>query len=164
MLPYHLNFPQEISLATFFGLSMTVIIIYSFSQNLRWRHNRFQTLMRCYRDIFNFSTFIFCEIDLLGTCYIHTGFQACSICRTAELEIPIPIFPHQCYKLHLKLLQKQMSKTLLQLNLKMWEFQTQKVKFLQLKPKKFICYQNISIFPKPTYIQSTCKCQHFVQN
>ena len=25
---------------------------------------------------------------------------------------------------------------------------------------KFICYHNILIFPKPTYPESTCKCQH----
>ena len=42
--------------------------------------------------IFNFRTFKTWEIDFLGTCYIHSGFQTCSICRTAELEIPVPIF------------------------------------------------------------------------
>ena len=44
------------------------------------------------RGIFNFLTLKIWEIDLLGTCYIHTDFQTHSICRTAELEIPIPIF------------------------------------------------------------------------
>ena len=44
------------------------------------------------RGIFNFLTLKIWEIDLLGTCYIHTDFQIHSICRTAELEIPIPIF------------------------------------------------------------------------
>ena len=32
------------------------------------------------------------EIDLLGSYYIHADFQTCSICVTAEVEIPIPIF------------------------------------------------------------------------
>ena len=44
------------------------------------------------RGICNFLTLKIWEIDLLGTCYIHTDFQTHSICRTAELEIPIPIF------------------------------------------------------------------------
>ena len=41
---------------------------------------------------FNFPTLKIWEIDLLGTYYIHANFQICSICRTAELEIRIPIF------------------------------------------------------------------------
>ena len=42
--------------------------------------------------MFNFPILKIWEIDLLGTCYINTGVQTCSICRTAELENPIPIF------------------------------------------------------------------------
>ena len=61
-------------------------------RSLRWRHNRFQTLTRCYRDIFNLPTLKIWEIDPLGTCYIHTNFRACSVFSTAELEIPIPTF------------------------------------------------------------------------
>ena len=45
-----------------------------------------------YGCIFNFLTFKIWEIDLLGTCNIHSEFETCSTCRTAELEIPIPIF------------------------------------------------------------------------
>ena len=60
--------------------------------NLRWHHNGFQTLTRCYGGIFNFLTSKIREIDLLGTCYIHAHFQTCRSCRTAELEVPIPIF------------------------------------------------------------------------
>ena len=83
--------------------------------NLRWCHFRFQTLMRCYGGIFNFLTLKIWEIDLLGTCYIYTNFQTCSICRTAEPEMPIPSWAflgithpvlHWCCKLHLKLPQK----------------------------------------------------------
>ena len=59
--------------------------------NLRWHPNRFQTLRRCYGGIFNFLTLKIWEIDLLGTCYIHADFQTSRICRTAELEVPIPI-------------------------------------------------------------------------
>ena len=59
---------------------------------LRWHHNRFQTLGRCYRDIFNFPTLKIWEIDPLGTFYIHPNYLTCSICRIAELEIPIPTF------------------------------------------------------------------------
>ena len=44
------------------------------------------------RGIFNFLTLKVWKIDLLGTCYIHTDFQTHSVCRTAELEIPISIF------------------------------------------------------------------------
>ena len=62
--------------------------------NLRWHHNRFQTLRRCYGGIFNFPTLNIWEIDLLGTCYIHVDFQTCRICRTAELEVSMPIFWH----------------------------------------------------------------------
>ena len=89
--------------------------------NLRWHHDRFPTLRRCYWGIFNFPTLRIWQIDLLGTCYIHANFQTCRICRTAELEVPTPFFCfflHYCYKLHLKLLQKQISITLLWLNLK----------------------------------------------
>ena len=43
------------------------------------------------RGIFNFLTLKVWKIDLLGTCYIHTDFQTNSVCRTAELEIPISI-------------------------------------------------------------------------
>ena len=64
--------------------------------NLRWSHNRFQTLRRCYGPIFNFWTLKIWEIDLLGTCYIHADFQTCNICTTAELEVAIPIFLHYC--------------------------------------------------------------------
>ena len=80
---------------------MAIIINYSFFQNLsllyilcnlRWYYNRFKTLKRCYGGIFNSQTLKIWEIDLLGTCYIHADFQTCSICKTAELEIPIPIF------------------------------------------------------------------------
>ena len=80
---------------------MAIIINYSFFQNLsllyilcnlRWYYNRFKTLKRCYGGIFNSPTLKIWEIDLLGTCYIHADFQTCSICKTAELEIPIPIF------------------------------------------------------------------------
>ena len=60
--------------------------------NLRWCHSRFQTLRRCYEGIFNFLALKIFEIDLLGAYYIYADFQTCSICRTAELEIPIPIF------------------------------------------------------------------------
>ena len=60
-------------------------------RNLRWHHNRFQTLRRCYECIFNFATLKIWEIDLLGTSYIYADFQTCSICRTAELEVSIPI-------------------------------------------------------------------------
>ena len=60
--------------------------------NLRWHHNRFQTSRRCYGGIFNFPTWKTREIDLLGTCYIHADFETCTICRTPELELPIPIF------------------------------------------------------------------------
>ena len=49
-------------------------------------------LRRCYWGIFNFQTMKIWEIDLLYTCYIHADFQACRICRTAELEVSIPIF------------------------------------------------------------------------
>ena len=42
--------------------------------------------------IFNFLTLKIWEIDALGTCYIHTNFRTCSIFRTVELEMPIPIF------------------------------------------------------------------------
>ena len=59
--------------------------------NLRWCHNRLQTLRRCYRGIFDFLTLKAWKIDLLGTYYIHADFQTCSICKTAELEIPIII-------------------------------------------------------------------------
>ena len=44
------------------------------------------------RGIFNFPTLKIWEIDLFATCYIHADFQTCGICRTAELEIPIPFF------------------------------------------------------------------------
>ena len=80
---------------------MAIIINYSFLPeskfnvylcNLRWHHNRFQTLQRCYRGIFNFPTMTIWEIDLLGTYCIHADFQTCSICRHAELETPKPIF------------------------------------------------------------------------
>ena len=118
--------------------------------NLRCHHNRFQTLRGCCRGIFNFPTLIIWEIDLFGTFYIHADFQTYRIYRTAELEVPIPIFLHYCYKLHFKLLQKQISITLLWLNLKIQEFEIYKVKFLKLNPTKFTCYHNISIFPKPT--------------
>ena len=60
--------------------------------NLRWHHNRFQTLRRFYGGIFNFPTLRIWEIDLLGTCNIHVYFQTCKICRIAGLEFPIPIF------------------------------------------------------------------------
>ena len=62
--------------------------------NLRWRHNRFETLRRCYWGIFNFPTVKIWELDPLGTCYKHANSQTCSICRTAELEIPILFFLH----------------------------------------------------------------------
>ena len=76
--------------------------------NLRWHHNRFQTLRRHYGDIFHFPTLKIWDIDLLGTCYTHANFQTCRICRTVVLEVPIPIFLlHYCDKLHLKLPQKQ---------------------------------------------------------
>ena len=57
-------------------------------------------------DIFNFLTLKIWEIDLMGTCYIHADFQ------TAELEVPSPIFLLYCYKLRLKLPQKQLAITL----------------------------------------------------
>ena len=63
-----------------------------FNVYLRWCHNRSKTLRRCFGCIFNFPTLKIWKIDLLGTCYIHADFQTCSIGRTAELEIPIPIF------------------------------------------------------------------------
>ena len=47
--------------------------------------------MRCYGGIFNFPTLNIWEIDLLGTSYIHANFQTCRICRTAKLEVAIPI-------------------------------------------------------------------------
>ena len=83
-----------------FGLSMAIIINYSFFQNvrlmyicnLRRHHNRFQTLRRCHGGIFNFPTLNIWEIDLLGTSYIHVDFLTCRICRTAELEVLIPTF------------------------------------------------------------------------
>ena len=79
---------------------MAIIINNSFFQNLslmyicnlRCCHNRFQILRRYYRGIFNFPTPKIWEIGPLGTFYIHADFQTCSICRTAEVEIPIPIF------------------------------------------------------------------------
>ena len=61
-------------------------------RNLRWCHNRLQTLRRCFGCIFNFPTLKIWEIDLLGTCYIHANFQTYRICRTVELEVCIPIF------------------------------------------------------------------------
>ena len=60
--------------------------------SLRWHYNRFQTLSRCYGGIIYFPTLKIWEMDPLGTCYMHANFQTCSICKTAELEIPIPIF------------------------------------------------------------------------
>ena len=101
ILPYHLKFPQEISLITIildWVWQKLLIILFPESKlniylcNLRWHDNRFQTLRRCYRGIFNFQTLKIWEIDFLGTRYTHTNFQTRSIYRTAELEIPIPIF------------------------------------------------------------------------
>ena len=93
--------------------------------NLRWHQSRFQTLTRYYRGIFNFPSLKIWKIDLLGTCYIHANFQTCRVCRTAELEVPTPdfYFLHCFYKLHFKLLQKQISITLFWINLKIWEFE-----------------------------------------
>ena len=69
---------------------LTIINIYLC--NLRWHHDRFQTLRRCYGGVFNFPTLKIWQIDLLDTCYIHANFQTCRICRTAELEVLIPFF------------------------------------------------------------------------
>ena len=118
--------------------------------NLRWDHDRFQILRRCYGGILNFPALKIWEIHPLSTCYLNADFQTCSICRTTELEIPIPIFLHYCYKLPLKLPQKQIPITLLWLNLKKREFNILEVKFLKLKSMKFIFCQNVLIFPKPT--------------
>ena len=81
--------------------------------NLRWRHNKLQTLTRCYVGIFNFPTLKNWEVDLLGTSYIHADFQTCSICGTAELEIVIPIFIVLVLQTTPQVAQKQVSITLL---------------------------------------------------
>ena len=122
-LLYHLKFPQEISLITVildeYGNNYQLFFFPESKFNVCLCNLRFQSLSRCYGGIFNFQTLKIWEIDLLGTCYlyfkIHADFQTCRISRTAELEVPIPIFFffHYCYKLHLKLLQKQISITLL---------------------------------------------------
>ena len=100
MLPYHLKFPQEVWLLLFwieYGNNDQLFFFLESKMNvylcnLRWHHNRFQTLRSCYGGIFDFPTLKIWEIDPLGTCYIHANFQTCSICRTAELEILITIF------------------------------------------------------------------------
>ena len=86
--------------------------------NLRWRHSRFRTLRRCCRGIFNFLTLKIWEIDLLGTCYIYTDLETCSIVELQNQKFSSLFFWHQCCKQHLKLLQKQISITLLWLKLK----------------------------------------------
>ena len=134
MLPYHLKFPQEISLIT--RLSMAIVINYSFFQNLslmyicnlRWHHNKFQTLSRCCRGIFNFLTLKIREIDLPGTCYIYADFQTVLF---VELQNYKFLFLFVCTSVTNYILNLQ-------------------VKFLKLNPMKFVCYHNISIFPKPT--------------
>ena len=52
--------------------------------NLRWRHNRFQTLKRCYGGICILPTFKIREIEHLGTCYIYADFQTCNIHREVQ--------------------------------------------------------------------------------
>ena len=96
-------------------------------------------------------------------CVLVTKMQISKLVAFVELQnqkFPSYFFLHQCCKFYIKLLQKQISITLLQLNLKIQEIEIQKVKFLKLKLMKLICYHNIPIFPKSTQIESTCKCQH----
>ena len=77
--------------------------------NLRWRHNRFQTLKRCYWGILNFPILKTEEIVPLGTCYIHANFQTCNIFRTAELEIR-PILKKREFEYEIHLLHSFISK------------------------------------------------------
>ena len=88
MLPYHVKFPQEMSLITVTLDSVWQQLFYFpepkftvYLRNLRWHHNRFQTLRRCYEGIFNSPTLKIWEIGLLVTCYIHADFQTCRICK-----------------------------------------------------------------------------------
>ena len=162
------NFLKNISLVTivlaWLWQQLSIIVFSPESKfnvylcNLRWWHNRSQTLRRCYWSIFSFQALKIWEIDLLDTCYIHTDFQISTICRTTELEVPIPIFIFSffifCTSVRNYILnccrQKVNNFTFTYpKNTGVWKLE-KKAKFFKLNPMKFIYYHNIPIFPKPT--------------